>query len=320
MGVVADQIKPAFCTMLGDNFYGSGIHASDGVNGTKRFDKTFEKVYDAPSLQNISFYAIAGNHDHGGDVGAQIRYTHDSSPTNTHRWQYPDWYYAVDKTFSVDGQQRTLEILFFDSVIGCGNSDVTLEDGTTKSLKGDEMPGPLEVEGAPTAQEQYEWLERKMNASTADFLIVAAHYPVYSIGSHGPTKQLIDNVKPLLEKYGAHYMNGHDHDSEHIREDGSAVNYITAGAGMSCCYGDSSLSRVPKGSVRFAMVGSGGAAFQPMPKGLTPLSGFTSFRFGAESFAVHFHAHDGTELYVTPDIPRRNSTMTKAEGHGGESN
>ena len=35
---------------------------------------------------------------------------------------------------------------------------------------------------------------------------------------------------------------------------GSAVNYITSGSGMACCYGDSHLAKVPKGSVKFAMV------------------------------------------------------------------
>jgi hypothetical protein len=37
----------------------------------------------------------------------------------------------------------------------------------------------------------------------------------------------------------------------------------------------------------------------------TPLSGFTSYRIGEDSMAVHFHAHNGTELYVTPPITPR---------------
>ena len=32
-----------------------------------------------------------------------------------------------------------------------------------------------------------EWLEDTLKASTASFLVVAGHYPVWSICEHGPT-------------------------------------------------------------------------------------------------------------------------------------
>jgi len=119
------------------------------------------------------------------------------------------------------------------------------------------------------------------------------------------------NLKPLLEKYGANYFNGHDHNLQHIRENGSAVNYITTGAGMQCCYPDDALYQVPPGSVRFAMVagpeyGPTGSGYQPMPFGM--IGGFTSYRIGAESMEVVFHAHNGTALYTTPKIMPRDLT------------
>lgn len=64
-----------------------------------------------------------------------------------------------------------------------------------------------------------------MKASTADYLFVAGHYPVYSACSHGNTQELINDIKPLLEKYGAHYLSGHDHCQEYINP-GTGVQYI----------------------------------------------------------------------------------------------
>ncbi len=61
MGVVAEEINATQVISLGDLFYGSGIHTpADGPDGMQRFKKTFEEVYDAPSLQRIPFYAVAG--------------------------------------------------------------------------------------------------------------------------------------------------------------------------------------------------------------------------------------------------------------------
>ena len=46
----------------------------------------------------------------------------------------------------------------------------------------------------------------------AEYLIVAGHYPVWSIAEHGPTKCLLQDLKPMLHKYKAtSYFCGHDH-------------------------------------------------------------------------------------------------------------
>ena len=70
--------------LVGDNFYESGIHGSEY---SSRFRDTFENAFPASHKElNIPFYAVAGNHDHGGNVTAQIEYSKHSS-----RWNFDDF-------------------------------------------------------------------------------------------------------------------------------------------------------------------------------------------------------------------------------------
>jgi acid phosphatase len=59
---------------------------------------------------------------------------------------------------------------------------------------------------------------------------VHGHHPVFSGGRHGSTPVLVNHLKPLFERHkvGA-YLNGHDHDLQHIAVDG--VHHLTSGAG-----------------------------------------------------------------------------------------
>lgn len=79
---------------------------------------------------------------------------------------------------------------------------------------------PLPALPKSQASEQWTWIEDQLKASTADYILVAGHYPVYSVCVHGPTQTLIDNLRPLLIQYGAHYVSGHDHCLIHLSEPG----------------------------------------------------------------------------------------------------
>ena len=82
-----------FCLsyLAGDNFYFTGVK---DVND-ERFFLTYENVFHDQSLQ-IPWYVCAGNHDHYGNVWAQVAYTQRSN-----RWNFPSLYYS--KTFAVEG-------------------------------------------------------------------------------------------------------------------------------------------------------------------------------------------------------------------------
>ena len=57
------------------------------------------------------------------------------------------------------------------------------------------------------------------------------HHTIRSGGSgHGETPELVELVRPILERRGVQaYINGHDHDLQHISDGG--VDYICCGAG-----------------------------------------------------------------------------------------
>ncbi|XP_054748316.2 tartrate-resistant acid phosphatase type 5-like [Lytechinus pictus] len=198
-----------FILALGDNFYEKGVTSVDDP----RFNETYEDVFQWPSMQ-IPWYVVGGNHDHYGNISAQVAYTKVSQ-----RWMFPDYYHS--HTFEIPNFNRRLAIILVDTVILCGNT----HDKTT----GSDLPGPSST---TAAEEQWDWLEKQLEASkSADYLIVGGHFPVWSIAEHGPTKILVDRLLPLLEKYNVTaYFCGHDHNLQHIKQDNSTVEYFVIGS------------------------------------------------------------------------------------------
>ena len=70
----------------------------------------------------------------------------------------------------------------------------------------------LGCENTIMAAQQWAWIEETLANSTSNYLLVAGHFPVWSIAEHGPTDCLVQDLKPLLEKYRVTaYLSGHDH-------------------------------------------------------------------------------------------------------------
>jgi tartrate-resistant acid phosphatase type 5 len=225
MGATADSFGSSFTIAVGDNFYDSGVKNEYD----SRFKTTFENVFTAPSLQT-RWYVVAGNHDHKGNVSGEIAYTQHSN-----RWYFPAQWYT--ETFTDNGVD--IQILFIDTVVFSG----FWPKGAANPL------GPTDP---VKAQSELDWIEETLQNSTADWILVCGHYPVWSVAEHGPTQNLVAQLKPLLEKYQvAAYIDGHDHNMQHLREKGKQVNYFVVGAAHLATHDESHLDDVPSGALQF---------------------------------------------------------------------
>jgi len=227
----AKAIGSRFVLALGDNFYWHGVSSvADPL-----WKSVWEDRFSAPSLQT-PWYVILGNHDHYGNAEAQIDFARQELDCQGFkncpaRWTLPRFWYS--KVVESSQQSFTAEFVFIDTVI--------LSEGTSQALaeqraaEGKLPPEALAKWNAWAEQRklmaklQLEWFEATLKASTAEWLIVVGHYPVFSGGEHGNTPELQEQVKPLLEKYKVNaYLCGHDHTLQVLQSNG--VHYFVSGA------------------------------------------------------------------------------------------
>lgn len=292
MARVATAQNSTFVLALGDNFY------SHGQATPQRFAATYEKAYHQKSLQ-IPWYVVAGNHDHLGNVTAQLDY-HSMDG----RWNFPSLFYTVKKKFVTtivgpDGQKnkKTMEAEFvmIDTVVLAGIN--ALSDSSHPSYF-DPLAGPR---SADESTQYLRWIDQRLAKSTADYLFVAGHYPVYSACSHGNTEYLIDRLEPLMKKHGVTaYLSGHEHCALHVERDD--LDYILTGTGDECCYEGSNVDGLPDDAdLRYLL------SEERNPSGA--VGGFASFASAADGQArldVAYRDQGGKELYSTSLYPRKN--------------
>ena len=286
MARVAKSMRSDAVMLLGDNFYEAGVRSSDSW----RFHKSFEDVYRTDLFESLPFLVVAGNHDHRGSVAAQVSY-HDAGA----RWHFPDLFYTRTYNYtSKAGRVRSATFIMIDTVVLVGLSD----DG----CRGCELPGPAD---ALLAEDRWAWVEEQLK-SRSDFVVVAGHYPIYSAGNDGTTRALVHRLLPLLSRYGAHYLSGHDHMLEHLSVAG--VEMYLAGAGRECCYGTPKLHTVPPHALKFMISGEGGRGPGVGPRpGHDIRGGFLSMSFD-EVAAVSYYDEQGVLLYSAPLVqPRKGS-------------
>ena len=181
-----------FVIMLGDNFYPDSVDSP-------QWDLQFENVYE-PSVLNMPFYVIFGNHDYIGSIQAQLDYVSpNGDPSPPGRWRIDANYYSF--SYPIPGGSDEVDFFLLDTV--------TL-------LAGDPA--------------QLAWLDAGLAASTARWVIVAGHYPIYSNGLHGGDPELEEMLGPVLADRADLYICGHEHDQQ-ILSSVDGVFHIVNGTG-----------------------------------------------------------------------------------------
>ncbi len=229
MARAARRYNIDFVLSTGDNFYEHGVESIHDAHWCESFDA----VYDDPAL-HVPWYATLGNHDHEGSVRAQIAYARRDV-----RWRLPDRYYSVNK--QIDARTHAQFVVL----------------DTTPFAEVDQRAA-VDRESYGTAYDptlQSYWLRHMLAPSRSAWRIVVGHHPIRSAGSfHGDTPALRNQVDPLLRQYGVQtYFNGHEHDLQHLAEDG--LHYVVSGAGSETRpAGTGPHSRFSRSTLGFAAV------------------------------------------------------------------
>jgi tartrate-resistant acid phosphatase type 5 len=261
MGETASAMNARFVISVGDNFYEDGVVGVDDP----QWKTSFEDIYSAPSLQ-VPWRVILGNHDYHGDSQAQIDYSHKSR-----RWRMPARWTEVSET-APDGARVDFFLLDTSPFISG-----YYKDGAKK----------VKVAGQDTAA-QLAWFEDALTRSKADWKIVVGHHPVWPLREGeaggedgGAAKDMQARIDPILHRHGVHlYLNGHDHDLQHVEKDGT--HYVCTGAGS---------------KTRKACEPGAGSDFCSVD------SGFIACSVSGRAIRIAYRDHTGATLHVV-DIPR----------------
>ena len=94
--------------------------------------------------------------------------------------------------------------------------------------------GPVQFFAMDTnevSEAQLLWLKDELDKSRARWKLVYGHHPVYSHGQHRDNPGLIKRLLPVLKGRADVYLAGHDHDLQHLKEEGGVHFFIAGGGG-----------------------------------------------------------------------------------------
>lgn len=197
MARVATDCGVRFYVTGGDNFQINGVQSVQDP----LWMSSFENIYTHPS-SHYDWYPALGNHDHGGNVQAQIDYSKISR-----RWRMPANYYTVIKSRN-DVSVRLVILDTYPLVLALS--------GTTPDYS------------VQDAKKQLAWVDSVLTVAKEDWIVVVGHHPVYSAHpTRGNSKELVEYLNPILNKHNVDfYIGAHDHIFQHLKDPKSKIDYF----------------------------------------------------------------------------------------------
>lgn len=193
---------PEFVMALGD------IHHFDGIQSVNDplWMTNYETVYSHPELM-IAWYPICGNHEYRGNTQACIDYSDVSR-----RWEMRQRYYT--KRFKDHGM--TIRLVWLDTT-------PLIQKYRQES---DKYPDACKHND----ERQLAWLDSVLTVSQDDWVIVGGHHPIYAETPKEESERMDmqQRVDGIIRKHHVDfYVNGHIHNFQHLRMQGSNIDYIT---------------------------------------------------------------------------------------------
>ncbi len=205
MGELAAYIEPEFVVSAGDTHHFMGVESVEDP----LWLTNFEHVYSHPELM-VPFLPVLGNHEYQGDTESVISYSEVSR-----RWQMPSRYY----TTVVEEAGTTMRLIFVDTA---PLIDKYREDS-------EKYPDAVEQD----MDEQLEWIESVLKASTERWVVVVGHHPIYAYTTKSieEREDMQARLDRILRQYGVDlYICGHIHSFQHLRAEGSDIDYVVNGS------------------------------------------------------------------------------------------
>ena len=207
MGTMAENVDIECVIAAGD------VHHFEGVRSVNDplWMTNYELVYSHPELM-IPWYAILGNHEYRGNTQAVIDYSKVSA-----RWNMPDRYY----TFAMENDGVTVRFVMVDTA--------PLLDKYREDTE--KYPDACKQD----MNKQLNWIDSVLTAAKEDWVLVVGHHPIFAETGKDDEERLDlqKRLDSILRKHSNvdMYLCGHIHNFQHIRKNGSNIDYVVNTSG-----------------------------------------------------------------------------------------